>query len=404
MIRSGIRQSLLVCLGLAVGDACFAASDDNTAASSSTSHALNPARLSALIAAASGQGADKAGSSTEQLQHTLDLNGEVVIALLQVVDETGIKPDNVAKNIAQSAGVYHEVTSRLGAMEIADPDPLVTKALAAMNAGRFADAEVHLHQLEDREIASSVREPSASSADPHRFMAAQVRTLLGKIAIMRLQFETAAKDFDLARRYIDAATSPQPVATEPPKVPVVAGVAEPPRKGPTEEAPMPSPERARKDASEGAADKPAGYQEAAVAKPPQPQPQSDAPVQITPLSRPVQGKAEPQTDTAKPVAGLSSQDVSGALSPDVVEQLLRRGDAMLALGDLASARLLYERAAAAGAARGATGAGKTYDPRFLAKSGARGIRADPATAANWYRKALELGDASAAVQLRELGQ
>jgi TPR repeat protein len=88
----------------------------------------------------------------------------------------------------------------------------------------------------------------------------------------------------------------------------------------------------------------------------------------------------------------------------MLQLLLRRGDAMLALGDLSLARLLYARAASAGDARGAIGVAKTYDPSVLSQIGARGIKADSATAAVWYRKALELGDASAAARLRLLDQ
>jgi len=72
--------------------------------------------------------------------------------------------------------------------------------------------------------------------------------------------------------------------------------------------------------------------------------------------------------------------------------LLSRGDAMLALGDIAAARLLYERAAVLGSARAATAAGKTYDPSFLASIQASGILPDRAAAMAWYRKGGALGD------------
>ena len=61
--------------------------------------------------------------------------------------------------------------------------------------------------------------------------------------------------------------------------------------------------------------------------------------------------------------------------------LLSRGDAMVALGDVVAARLLYQRAAALGSARAATAVGKTYDPRFLASIHASGIAADRTVAA-----------------------
>jgi len=117
-------------------------------------------------------------------------------------------------------------------------------------------------------------------------------------------------------------------------------------------------------------------------------------VPTQPLPRP----APPIGDVvAKPAAARP-------LDAGMLDLLLKRGDAMLALGDLAAARLLYERAAAAGDARGALGVGRTYDPKVLVQIGARGIQADPDRAAAWYHKALDLGDTTAAVQLRQLGR
>jgi TPR repeat protein len=77
---------------------------------------------------------------------------------------------------------------------------------------------------------------------------------------------------------------------------------------------------------------------------------------------------------------------------------------MLALGDVSAARLLYQRGAAGGSGRAATGVGKTYDPLFLAEIRASGIVGDAAAAAAWYEKAVALGDASAAELLKRLGE
>jgi type II secretory pathway predicted ATPase ExeA len=82
--------------------------------------------------------------------------------------------------------------------------------------------------------------------------------------------------------------------------------------------------------------------------------------------------------------------------------LLSRADAMLALGDISAARLLYERAAALGSAGAATALGNTYDASFLASIQAKGIVADEAAAIAWYRKAAALGDAAAVRQLNRL--
>ena len=93
-----------------------------------------------------------------------------------------------------------------------------------------------------------------------------------------------------------------------------------------------------------------------------------------------------------------------SLPPDIVADLLRRGDAMLVIGDVASARLLYRRAAESGEARAATQLAKTYDPLFLTKIGAWGMPTDAATAAKWYRRAAALGDAEAAERLKNLAE
>lgn len=83
-------------------------------------------------------------------------------------------------------------------------------------------------------------------------------------------------------------------------------------------------------------------------------------------------------------------------------ELMARGAQMLATGDIAAARLFYERAAAGGSAAAAREAGKTYDPLALAEAHARGIRGDPVAAARWYRRASEGGDKQADLLMKRL--
>jgi hypothetical protein len=93
--------------------------------------------------------------------------------------------------------------------------------------------------------------------------------------------------------------------------------------------------------------------------------------------------------------------VSGA-KPATVAALLARGDGLIAIGDVAAARLVYQRAAALDSARAATAMGKTYDLRFLQAIGAIGVVADVDGAAAWYRKGVALGDEDAAALLGDL--
>lgn len=70
--------------------------------------------------------------------------------------------------------------------------------------------------------------------------------------------------------------------------------------------------------------------------------------------------------------------------------LLRRGEALLALGDVSGARRFFERAAEAGDPAGAHAMGRTYDPTVLGGLQVRGIAPDQALAADWYRRAREM--------------
>jgi TPR repeat protein len=81
-----------------------------------------------------------------------------------------------------------------------------------------------------------------------------------------------------------------------------------------------------------------------------------------------------------------------------------RGDALLALGDVASARLFYELALDHGHARAATAIGKTYDPLHLRQLGVHGAPANKAKAIEWYKQAIRAGDTTATLHLKILSQ
>lgn len=85
-----------------------------------------------------------------------------------------------------------------------------------------------------------------------------------------------------------------------------------------------------------------------------------------------------------------------------IAALVARGDAFLSAGDIASARLFYERAADAGDSAAALRLGATFDPNFLGRAGVHGSPGDPAQAESWYRRARDLGDAAAAERLKDL--
>jgi TPR repeat protein len=70
--------------------------------------------------------------------------------------------------------------------------------------------------------------------------------------------------------------------------------------------------------------------------------------------------------------------------------------------DIASARLLYERAADAGNGRAALRMGKSFDPAFLDSIGISRMLGNRQLALSWYRRASDLGDAEAVQLLQKL--
>jgi DNA repair exonuclease SbcCD ATPase subunit len=81
--------------------------------------------------------------------------------------------------------------------------------------------------------------------------------------------------------------------------------------------------------------------------------------------------------------------------------LLDRGDSLFSSGDIASARLFYERAAQTGNADAALRLGETYDPAFLKRVQPREY-ANSSRALFWYGRARELGATEADILLKDM--
>jgi hypothetical protein len=94
--------------------------------------------------------------------------------------------------------------------------------------------------------------------------------------------------------------------------------------------------------------------------------------------------------------------VSRRLDPGEQSALVARGNALVATGDLAGARLLYRRAAEAGNARAALTLAETYDPVVLETLGESGLAPNVTMARAWYKKANELGSTEALTRLERL--
>jgi TPR repeat protein len=84
-----------------------------------------------------------------------------------------------------------------------------------------------------------------------------------------------------------------------------------------------------------------------------------------------------------------------AMAADEARQLLERGDRLMKLGDIVSARALYTRALDADQANAALRLGSTFDPLIYQRIGVRGLQPDAGKAMEWYLTAAEAGNENA---------
>jgi TPR repeat protein len=104
----------------------------------------------------------------------------------------------------------------------------------------------------------------------------------------------------------------------------------------------------------------------------------------------------------RPALRPLASSVSRKISATEVHALLARGNALEATGDLAGARLVFQRAAEAGNARAAFMLAETYDPIVLETLRESGLASNIETARVWYAKAKDLGSDEAPERLERL--
>jgi hypothetical protein len=98
-------------------------------------------------------------------------------------------------------------------------------------------------------------------------------------------------------------------------------------------------------------------------------------------------------------------DETPQIETDVLTQLLiRDGNKLMRDGDIAGARRLYEQAASNGNPEAALAMGRSFDPSYFEKLPVKTGKPDPATAFEWYKKALEGGLVTARVKIDGLKQ
>ncbi len=109
-----------------------------------------------------------------------------------------------------------------------------------------------------------------------------------------------------------------------------------------------------------------------------------APVALAPAAPPPKRAALPEAENP---------------DEELQRKLVLQGQQMLTQGHVASARLLFRRAADTGSAEAAILLGDTFDPQRLYSLGVRGVAGDLQQSIRWYEKADELGASDAKERL-----
>jgi hypothetical protein len=125
---------------------------------------------------------------------------------------------------------------------------------------------------------------------------------------------------------------------------------------------------------------------------------STAPMSVPPAPTPAAAAAASTAPVTVPPRPNSTVAI---LDRDEVAALLARGRASLSNGDVAGARLILQWAAEHDDSRAALALGETYDPTVLKRLGIIKF-ADLAQAREWYRRAADLGSATATSRLYQL--
>jgi hypothetical protein len=119
-----------------------------------------------------------------------------------------------------------------------------------------------------------------------------------------------------------------------------------------------------------------------------------------PPTSPQIAPVQPDTKTP-PAAAVPEPRPAVSLTRDEIASMLKRGQDLIAAGDVASGRLMLTHLAEAGDAQAAFILAGTFDAAVLASLRVVGVQPDPAKARAWYQRAAEQGSLEAKQRLQQ---
>ena len=253
-------------------------------------------------------------------------------------------------------------------------------ALAMMNAV----------QIPATGISASVESGSQSSASP-------VFGGLTEIASAQAKSLATPEQQQSLDAFIAATAAPNPVAAAQPSAGLsrIASRESPAREtAPREASPREAyPRETRENYSREPSSRESTQREASL---------GDAPVRPIPERGASLGDGAPRFETpARAAAPPEERRSVTTMTSDEMGSLLKRGRALVAAGDIASARLILTRLADAGSTDACLALAGTFDAAVLADMHVVGVQPDAAKARTWYLKAAEQGSTEARRRLQQ---
>lgn len=122
-------------------------------------------------------------------------------------------------------------------------------------------------------------------------------------------------------------------------------------------------------------------------------------IEIAALAQDGEGQARV---TARLPVEVSPAEVLSESESALINEMIERGDELMARKDLLAARLFYEQAAIRGHGGAMTALGTTYDPLEYKRLGLGATGVDPELARHWYLRGIAAGDQRAVARLEAL--
>jgi tetratricopeptide (TPR) repeat protein len=177
-----------------------------------------PAEQQALVAifsqqiAVTNEARAKAEARAAELGAQLGFTQGAVISFFRIVGERDVPPEQIGTKLGEIAAKHRALMDRWSVLDTADPATaaLAAQAKAAIDAGRYDEADAALVRARDQETAAArqaeqLAQDAQQAAERRWLRVAEADGKLGDLAMTRLRYNDAAKHYAAAASSVPAA-------------------------------------------------------------------------------------------------------------------------------------------------------------------------------------------------------